>query len=196
MALDPWNPFQEMLPLREAIERFMQGSLFRPGSAPGFGGPGSLSLDLAESDQQFVVRAALPGMKPEDIHITLQGDTLTIRGEMQTEQEQRGQRWILREQRMGSFQRSLRLPTPVNADQAEAHYADGILTLTLPKAEASRTKQIKVASQTSALPQGQEPSMPQGRSEEQAPEQPRTDRVEEASIDSFPASDAPSWGPH
>jgi HSP20 family protein len=91
-----------------------------------------------------VVKASLPGVKPEDVEITIHGDTLTIRGEVKAEEERKGERWHLRERRFGSFQRSLSLATPVNSDQAQAHFEHGVLTLTLPKSEAAKPRQIKI----------------------------------------------------
>src|ERR1051326_2924292 len=123
MSLDRWNPFMS---LREAMER-LQENLMVPGSPFDAFGQRSFPLDLAESENQFVLRAPLPGIKPEDVEITLQGDLLTITGTMQAEQEQQDKEWLIREQRSGTFQRTVRLPTPVNADQAVARVADGIL---------------------------------------------------------------------
>jgi HSP20 family protein len=109
-----------------------------------------LPLDVSETEDEFVVKASLPGMKPEDVQITVQGDTLTIRGESKAEEETKGKHWHLRERRFGSFQRSVSLATPVNSDQAQAHYEHGVLTLTLPKSEAARPRQIKISGASQA----------------------------------------------
>ena len=92
-----------------------------------------------------MVTASLPGIKPEDVQTTVLGDTLTIRGESKAESEQKGQNWLLRERRFGSFQRSVNLGTPINADKASAQFEHGVLTLTLPKSEQARPKQIKLS---------------------------------------------------
>jgi HSP20 family protein len=84
------------------------------------------------------------------VQITVQGDTLTIRGETKAEQEKKGEQWHLRERRFGSFQRSVALSTPVNSDRAQAHYEHGVLTLTLPKSEAAKPRQIKVTGASQA----------------------------------------------
>ena len=91
-----------------------------------------------------MVKASLPGVKPEDVQITIQGDSLTVRGESKTEQDKKGERWHLRERRLGAFQRSLSLGTPVDSEKAHADFEHGVLTLTLPKAEASKPRQIKI----------------------------------------------------
>ncbi len=147
MTLHRWEPFREMESLRDAIDRLFRDSFVHSRGTLAPAGQGSFALDLAETADTFVVRAALPGIKPEDVEITAQGNTLTIRGQSQVEEERQGQNWLLRERQSGSFQRSLTLPTPITADQAEAQYENGILTLTLPKADEARPKQIKVGSQ-------------------------------------------------
>ena len=146
MTLQRWEPFREMESLRDAIDRLFRESFVRPSAMllPAGQVQGAFSLDLADTPENFVVRASLPGIKPEDVQVTVQGNTLTIQGERKADEERYGQNWLLREQQFGSFQRSLTLPTPVNADQAQAHYENGILTLTLPKAEEARPKQIQI----------------------------------------------------
>ncbi len=146
MVLQRWEPFREMMSLRDAIDRLFQESFVRPSAMlmPAGRVQGTFSLDLADNPENFVVRASLPGIKPDDVQITVQGNTLTIRAERKAEEERQGQNWLIREQQHGSFQRSLTLPTLVNADQAEAQYENGVLTLTLPKAEEARPKQIQI----------------------------------------------------
>lgn len=104
-------------------------------------------MDVAETENEFVVKASLPGVKPEDVQITIQGDALSIRGEGRQEEEHKDGRWHLRERRFGAFQRSLSLGTPVDADKAQADYEHGVLTLRLPKSEASKPRQIKIGGQ-------------------------------------------------
>ena len=119
----------------------------RSHNVPGAGGPTTLPLDVAETENEFVVKASLPGIKPEDVQIAVHGDTLTIRGESKAEEEKQGQTSRLRERRSGMFQRSLRLATPIDADKANARFKDGVLTLTLPKSEQARPKQIRIGGQ-------------------------------------------------
>lgn len=190
MAIDRWNPF---ISLREGMERLLQEGPMAPGSFFDVFGQRSFPVDLAESETQFVLRASLPGIKPDDVQITAQNETLTISGTVQETQEQQGQQWLLHEHRTGSFQRTLRLPAPINADQARAHFENGMLTVTLPKAEAAKVQHIKVSSQPALVPQESASAAPERRTDEQVREQANRNQVEEASQESFPASDAPSW---
>src|SRR3954447_502903 len=148
MAIEGWEPFRESISLRDAMNTLLQESFVRPGGFSAANAPVAPPLDVAETENEFVVKAALPGLKPEDVQITVQGDTLTIRGESKAEEEKKGEHWLLRERRFGSFQRSVSLATPVNPDQADAHYEHGVLTLTLPKSEAAKPRQIKIGGAT------------------------------------------------
>ena len=107
-------------------------------------GAALLPLDIAETEDEFIVKASLPGVRPEDVHITAHGDTLTIRGEMKAEEEKKGEHYHLRELRQGHFQRTVTLSTPISADKAQAQFENGVLTLKLPKAEESKPKEIKI----------------------------------------------------
>ena len=147
MAIERWDPFREVVSLRDAMNSLLQESFVRPGGEPRAGGFATLPLDVAETENEFVVKASLPGIKPEDVQITVHGDTLTIRGESKAEEEKQGQTWHLRERRSGAFQRSLSLATPIDADKANARFEHGVLTLTLPKSEQARPKQIKIGGQ-------------------------------------------------
>ena len=141
--MDRWNPFREMLALREAMDRMFDDSFLR--STMSSGRAASFPIDLAETDQGFLLRAALPGVRPEDVQITIHGETLTIRAESKAQEERKEDNWLIREQRSGQYQRLVSLPAPVNPDQAQASFKDGILELTLPRAEQARPRQIKVS---------------------------------------------------
>jgi len=148
MAIERWDPFREAISLRDAMNSLLQESFIRPGSMPAQDGVGTLALDIGETEDDYVIKASLPGIKPEDVQITIHGETLTIRGESKTEEEKKGQTWHLRERRSGSYQRSVALASPVNADKAQAHFDHGVLTLTLPKAEQAKPRQIKISGST------------------------------------------------
>jgi HSP20 family protein len=144
MAIEVWDPFREAVSLRDAVNSLLLDSFVRPSGAPAGNGRGVLPIDVAENENEFVIKASLPGVKPEDVQITVHGDTLTIRGETRADEEKKGGHWHVRERRFGQFQRSLSLATPVDADRAQAQYEHGVLTLTLPKAEQAKPHQIKV----------------------------------------------------
>jgi HSP20 family protein len=92
------------------------------------------------------VKATVPGMKPDEIQISVTGDTLSISGETESEHEEKDRDYFVRERRMGSFSRSITLPVGVDADKAKADFEDGVLTITLPKSEAEKPKMISVKS--------------------------------------------------
>jgi HSP20 family protein len=139
-----WEPIREMESLRDAMERMFEERTFRP-PVP-FGGPESLSVDMWETDDNVVVRTSIPGVKADEIDVSVTGDTLTIRAETKEEEEVKRENYLRRERRYGSVCRSVTLPGGLETEQAEADYEDGILTLTFPKAEEVKPKSIKVTS--------------------------------------------------
>jgi HSP20 family protein len=158
MSITRWDPWGDIVSLREAMNNLLEESFVRP--RPGMPGPGmasSLALDVKETPDNFVVTASVPGVPPADIDITVLGDTLRIRGQRKEESEEsgEGERWLLRERRFGAFERTVSLPTTVNSEQATADFKDGVLTITLPKAEIAKPKSIPVTgagSQSGATP--------------------------------------------
>ncbi len=102
------------------------------------------ALDIGEQDEAYLIKAELPGVQADDIEISVHGKQLTLAGEkqQQTEQDERGPYHT--ERRYGSFRREITLPGEVDADAIDAHYADGVLTVTLPKSEAAKPKRIEV----------------------------------------------------
>ena len=145
MSVQRWDPFAEMMSLREAMNRLFEESFVRPGSAmQPAGGPMGLSIDLRENEDNYVLEAAVPGLKPDDIDISVLGNQVTLQGETKQEQDRQGERYHLRERRFGRFQRTVSLPTAVQADQATAEFRDGMLILTLPKAQETRPRRIPI----------------------------------------------------
>jgi HSP20 family protein len=107
-------------------------------------GNGSLAVDMHETDDDVVVKAEIPGLDSDDLDITITGDTLTIKGETKAEEEIEEDNYIYRQRCYGRFSRSLAIPTAIKAGQATADYEDGVLRLTLPKAEEVKPKAIEV----------------------------------------------------
>ena len=190
MAMEQWSPFRDMLSLRDAMDRLFQSSYVSPrGLMHGQAGTtNGMPLDVTENDNGYQIEASMPGVNPDDVQITVRGDTLTIRGEVdhtetispeqqgqqaqasqtqgqsqakqqtqtqsqQSQQSQQGQQGqqrqrehpLARERFYGTYFRQVTLPTAVNADQAKAHFKNGILYLTLPKAEEAKPRQIPVS---------------------------------------------------
>jgi len=161
-------------------------------------------LDVVEKDTSYEVHASLPGIKPEDMQIMVQGNTVTIRGESGATQEQKDENWIIRERRSGSYSRSFTLPSEVDSSKTTARYDNGVLVLELPKAEAAQPRRIQVnAGAATSHPTdmnvqstGNGQSQQRQPSDQQVAAQPSTqsnDQVMQASEESFPASDPPSW---
>jgi HSP20 family protein len=103
------------------------------------------ALDLAEKDDAFVVKAELPGIKPDEIDISVQGNTLTLSSEKTESSEDSGENYYHTERRYGAFRRDVTLPAEVNAEKIEASHRDGVLTITLPKSEQAKPKKIKIS---------------------------------------------------
>ena len=146
MTLQRWEPFKEMITLRKAMDRLFEDSFIRP-SVYLQETDGTLPLDVYQTTNEVVVKASLPGYKPEEVDISITGDILTIKGEHKEEQKVKEENYWLRERRYGTFSRSITLPLEVVSDRAEASFDNGVLTLNLPKAEEVKPKQIKVRPQ-------------------------------------------------
>jgi HSP20 family protein len=137
-----WEPAREMMTLREAMDRLFDDAFTRPLSLrDGWSAP---AIDMYQTDDEVVVRAALPGIKPGDVQINITGDVLHIKCEMKHEEEKKEKAWHMREQRWGAFERSIALPIDVVADKARAEFENGVLTVTLPKAEEVKPKTISI----------------------------------------------------
>ena len=104
----------------------------------------SPAVDITEHDDQYIVKMELPGVNKEEVKITLESNILTIRGEKKEEKETKKENYLRAERSYGSFQRSFTLPTTVKSDKIDASFKDGILNITLPKAEEAKAKQVEV----------------------------------------------------
>jgi HSP20 family protein len=139
-----WSPFRELGRLRNDFERFFATPYETPTDLWGWGP----AVDLFEDKDQFTVKCELPGIKKEDIDISVEGNNLSICGERKVEQEEKPGEVYHTERYYGRFQRNIALPQSVNASKVNAKYKDGILTITLPKTEEGRRKQIQVQAET------------------------------------------------
>lgn len=144
MAIVKWQPFSELVSLRDAMNRLFEDSFVGTSLPTAFGEATAAPVDMYQTDKDVVVKASLPGVKPEEVDISITGDVLTIKGEHKEEQEVKEKGYFRKEMRYGTFNRSLQLPVAVKSDKAEAIFENGVLTLTLPKAEEAKPKQIKV----------------------------------------------------
>ena len=139
------TPFSELVSLRQAMDRLFEDTFVGPRGWAGEAEGGLLPLDIYRTDDALVVKAALPGVSPDDVQITVEGDTLTIGGEFRDEHEETERGYVFRELRRGTFSRTVQLPGDVSPDKAAAHYEHGVLTLTLPKREEAKPRQIRIS---------------------------------------------------
>ncbi len=145
-----WDPFRDLRSIRlrafrDEMDRMLENTMFDPFESATW----DLALDVAETDDEFQVKASLPGINPDDLEITYNANVLTIKGSTKDEKEVEEKRYHLRERRYGSFCRSVSLPSTVNPDKIEASYESGVLTLHMPKAEEAKPKRIPVHSDSS-----------------------------------------------
>jgi HSP20 family protein len=146
MTIRRWEPFGELMSLRQAMDRMFEDAVVRPNGLVMAGGGGTVAFDVYETTDHLVVKALLPGWKPDDVDVTITGDTLTIKGQTKAEQQEEEEKatWHVREIRQASFARTMTLPMALKTDQAEAMFEDGVLTLRIPKADDIKPRQIKV----------------------------------------------------
>ncbi len=144
MAMIHWSPFQEAMSLREAMSQLFEESLV-PGIPAAQSGQSFVPpLDLSESPDAYVIEVVVPGMKTEDMKLTFENGVLTIAGEVKREEEKQDHSYHRVERRYGSFSRSITFPTTVKGDGIVAKLEQGILHLTLPKAEEVKPRQITI----------------------------------------------------
>lgn len=139
------SPFGEMMTLRQAMDRLFDDD-YRPFRwlSGGYDGPG-LPLDVTTSDDALTIEAALPGIKPEDVDITVQNGTVTISGKTADERSAEEGSYVVQEIRRGNFSRTVSLPNGLETDKATASFENGILRLEIPKAEQVKPRQIKIS---------------------------------------------------
>jgi HSP20 family protein len=140
--LTRWEPMREMMTLRQAMDQLFDDAFTRPRGASGV----SIvpAIDVYQTADEVVVKANLPGLKAEDVQISVANGVLTLRGEFKQQDEREEASYHVLERRSGSFERSMALPTDVQTEKAKADFEDGVLTISLPKAEAVKPKTITI----------------------------------------------------
>ena len=136
MAIERWQTFSELMSLRQAMDRLFEDSFIRPSHLLTISNERVPALDMCQTPDEIVVKASLTGVKPEDVDIDIAGDTLTIKGESRAEQEiKKKEDYFYQERRYVAFSRSVVFPCGLQTDKTDATIEDGVLTLTIPKAE-------------------------------------------------------------
>lgn len=138
-----WEPFRELQRMREEMDRGWPHFFFHTDGEEDVE-RWAIPLDMIEEADNIFVRAAMPGVKPEDIEVTLEENVLTIKGKTEMEEEHTEGEYLMRERRAGAFHRTLRLPGTVDGDKAETVYEHGVLTVTFPKIEGKKVKRLPV----------------------------------------------------
>ena len=137
-----WDPFREMAELRATMDRLLNETRNLPLASEDT--VRTLPLDVSETEDAFIVKASIPGVNPDDIDISLTDNVLTIKTEIKADEEIENARYHLRERRYGVYSRAITLPAAIDADKVEAVYENGVLILTIPKAEEVKPHKIEV----------------------------------------------------
>jgi HSP20 family protein len=141
MTLTRWNPTRDLFRIQEEFDRLFRGFLPETSLARGTWEP---AVDICEADHEYSITADLPGLTKDEIKVNYQDGVLTIFGEKKQEKEEKGKNYHRLERGYGAFERSFRLPSRVQADKIRAEFKDGVLHLTLPKADEARPKEIPI----------------------------------------------------
>lgn len=152
MLLKRWTPFSELRRMDSDFDRIWGHTLRPIYRRPRFSVPdGHVEVDVYNEEDNLVVRASLPGVKPEDLKVTVADSILTISGESKAESEAKEENYLHRERRYGSFSRSVSLPRHLDAAKADASYENGVLTVTVPRDEESKPKLLEVKVKSKSL---------------------------------------------
>jgi HSP20 family protein len=146
-GMTTWRPFREFEDWQQQMDDFFGRAVWRPDGEKAL----MPAVDVFEKDDRFIVKAELPGMKEEDIDVSVVGDTLNIKGEKKTESEVKDEDYYRSERTYGSFHRSIGLPSSVDSSKIEANYEDGVLEVSLPKFAEVKPKKIAVSAKKKAV---------------------------------------------
>jgi HSP20 family protein len=140
-----FDPMNDLHNYREAVRQLLEGGWVLPRDLmPSAMNAIVVPVDVIDNGPEIIIRASLPGVRPEDVSITVLGDTLTIKANIPEEENLQGATYLRHERKATAFVRSLSLPISVEAERAEARFKNGVLNLTLPKSESVRPKIIRV----------------------------------------------------
>jgi HSP20 family protein len=148
--INRWEPFRGTMTLQEQLNRVFGDMLERAGDESNLT-PWAPAVDIFETEHELVVKADLPDVNPQDLDIRVENNILTIRGERKFEKKVNEENYLRIERAYGSFSRSFSLANSVKSEAIEADYQNGVLTLSIPKREEAKPKQIKVNVETPAL---------------------------------------------
>jgi HSP20 family protein len=140
MAIQRWDPFRDLRMMDDTVNRLWRGY----GGVPAAAEDWNLLLDVVQRDDDIVVKASIPGVKAKDIDVSFEDNVLTIKAEKKSDFTNEKSNYLIRERSYGSFYRALRLPESIDSDKIECGFEDGVLTVTLPKAEEKKKKQLKI----------------------------------------------------
>ena len=153
MSITRYDPFRDLRSLQEEVNRLFSTNLTRGFGEEGIGrGAWNPSVDIYENKDQIVLEAELPGMKQEDFELTVENNVITLRGERRFEKFDDADNYHRVERSYGAFTRSFTLPQTVSAEGATAEYQNGVLRVTLPKREETKSRRIEISSEGSSGP--------------------------------------------
>jgi HSP20 family protein len=143
MVLQSWHPYRELRQMEDTMNRLWRGFGGLSGQREG-AEDWNILVDVLQQGDNLVVVASLPGVNPDEIDVSVEENVLTLKAERKSEAQGEESRYLIRERPVGSFFRALRLPATVDTNKIEPYYENGVLTITLPKAEEKKKKQIQV----------------------------------------------------
>jgi HSP20 family protein len=145
MAITRWRPFRDMVSIQDEMNKLFDDFFGRPLVRPGWTeGVWSPSVDVSEDKDNVIIKAEMPGVSKDDVKISVQDNVLTLKGEKKQEKEEKDKNYHRIERSYGSFCRSFQLPTTVKTDKIKASYKGGVLSVTLPKTEEVKPKEIPI----------------------------------------------------
>ena len=144
MAITRWDPFRDLVTVQDEINRLFGRTYGARGNGADFASGWAPAIDIHETGESFVIDLELPGIEPDKVDISFEGDTLTVRGERASADETEGETYHRVERRFGAFSRSVVLPPTADSERIEAAFDKGVLTITVPKAERAKPRRIEV----------------------------------------------------